>query len=151
MIERYFHVLMHGIKQSIAIRECDVPATVAQLMENNGETPTNIFVFCRDMYSTRLAMDELYSYCLENTVYPAVCDRAQMKVTHLEVSIFFKRVPQTLHDISPIMGMDASVIFTDEYSTNGDALQFLWSRIRPRHSFSVEGTMLADALNWEEV
>ena len=96
-------------------------------------------------------MNELYSFCLENTVSPVVCDVFAMKMTYLKVTVFFRPVPKTFKYISPLMGMDASIIFADEWGTDRDALQFMWSRIRPQPSFSVEGTMLADALNWEEV
>lgn len=143
---RYSYVLMNGLKFSISIQERDVITTVAQLMENNGDTHMNIFVFCSDYHSTRFSMDELYSYCLENTISPVVRDKARMCVKYLNVTVFFKPVPKTMHDTTPLMGIDASIIFADDLSVTRDVLQFMWSMIRPTHSFSVDGTLMAGVL-----
>jgi hypothetical protein len=148
---RLFYVLLCGVSAPITVAESTILPTIAQLMENNGDTSMNIFVFCRDYQYSRFAMNELYSFCLENTVSPVVRDVFTMKMTYLKVNVFFRPVPKTFKYTSPLMGMDASIIFADEWGTDRDVLQFMWSRIRPQPSFSVEGTMLADALNREEV
>lgn len=146
---RYSYVLISTI--SIGIRESDVIPTVAQLMENNGDTETNIFVFCRGYHSTRFAMDELYSYCQNTVVAPITCDKARMVVQYLQTRVFFRPVPQTMRDMLQFMGTDFSIVFTDEETTNSDALQFMRSRLRPQQPCNVAGTILEGVFSRKEV
>lgn len=138
------YVLLHGINAPVVVIEPTITPTVMQLLENNGGTPLKIFIFCSGSHATKLAMDELYTHMLRNSVGPVVCNKARMMVSYLQTVVFFRPVPKNMR---VIMGIEASIVFTDVEATSPDILLWMFSRMRATTHYNISGTILEEVLN----
>ena len=146
---KLFQTLIAGSPEQVVVDEDTLKYTIAQLLQNNGDTPMNIFVFTDTYHAAAMMSKTLYELLAE--VSPIVYNKTMLSVQYLENRILFRDAPKRYGDLYPLMGIDAAFIFASLGSLSDEMVGCVYSRLQMHSTYDISGTVLETALGRKEV